>query len=179
MPLPLGHLAIGLATSETLQATDDRTTRWKLCLAVAILANLPDVDVILGLLWQGNGNLFHRGPTHSLAFALLAGYIASQLWRLGRHIPRLNFTLCFSLVFSHVMADLLLTTAPVSLFWPLHVYWSPGMSDWGTVVHAVVFQGIQDAGILVACAIYLSILKLMRGAPIHQRVPARSRQRFK
>lgn len=179
MPLPLGHTAIGLATYETLQETGQHHSRWGIFIFITILANLPDVDVILGLLLQGNGNLFHRGPTHSLIFSLLAGYIASHLWRLWERIPRMRFPLCFSLVFSHVLADMLFTTAPVSLFWPFQVYWSPGFSGWGMVAHAVLFQSIRDAGIIVVCALYVLILRLLRGNLKMQWVPAMVRLRWK
>jgi membrane-bound metal-dependent hydrolase YbcI (DUF457 family) len=178
MPLPLGHAAIGLAACETFQPADARRSRLGTFLMAVTLANLPDADILLGLLVQGNGNLFHRGPTHSIVFALLAGYIASHVWRLGPRFPRLGFPLCFSLVLSHVLADMVLTSAPVSLLWPLHVYWSPGISDWGSVTYAVVFQSIQDAGILVACTIYLSILRLMRTGLKRQHAPL-PRRRFK
>lgn len=180
MPLPLGHTAIALATYDTIQDTDQsRSSRWRIFIAITILANLPDVDVILGLLLQGNGNLFHRGPTHSLFFALLAGYIASHLWRLGEQIPRLGFALCFSLVFSHVLADMMLTSAPVSLFWPFQVYWSTGFSDWGTVTYEVLFQSIRDAAIIVVCALYVLMLRLMRGNLNRQWVPSMVRRRWK
>ena len=179
MPLPLGHTAIALATYETVQDTDQRRSRWGIFVFVTILANLPDVDVILGLLFQGNGNLFHRGPTHSLLFALLAGYIASHLWRFWERIPRFGFLLCFSLIFSHVLADMMLTAAPVSLFWPFQVYWSPGFSSWGTVAYAVLFQSIRDVGIIVACALYVLILRLLRGSLKGPWVPALVRRRWK
>ncbi|MBC2737568.1 MAG: metal-dependent hydrolase [Desulfobacteraceae bacterium] len=171
MPLPLGHAAIGLAAYETVQNSDLRRSRWRTFAFVSLLANLPDVDVILGLLLQGNGNLFHRGPTHSLFFALLAGYIASHLWRLGERIPRLGFPLCFGLIFSHVLADMMFTAASVSLLWPFQLYFSPGFSGWGRVVHAVLFQSIQDVGIIAACGLYIGLLRVARGVCKGQRVP--------
>ena len=180
MPLPLGHTAIGLATYETFQTADQRTSsRWGVLIAITVLANLPDVDILVGLLLRGNGNVFHRGPTHSLLFALLAGYSASQLWRLWGRVPRLGFALCFGLVFSHVLADMVFTTAPVSLFWPFQVYWSPGVSDWGAVAYAVVFQSIQDAAIIMSAAIYGGVLRLLRGNLKGPWVPARVRRRWK
>jgi len=179
MPLPLGHTAIALANYETVQDIDQRPYRLRIFMFITILANLPDVDIILGLMFHGNGNLFHRGPTHSLLFALLAGYLASHLWRLWGRIPQLGFPLCFSLVFSHVLADMLFTTAPVSLLWPFQVYWSPGFSGWESVAYAVLFQSIRDAGIIVACVLYVFILRLLRGYLKGQRVPAMVRRRWK
>jgi membrane-bound metal-dependent hydrolase YbcI (DUF457 family) len=129
---------------------------------MTLLANLPDVDVLFGLLIHGNGASLHRGPTHSLLFALLAGYLASNAWRLWRHIPRFGFGLCVTLVFSHVAADMLLTNAPVSLLWPLELHVVPGHSGWGKVIDMVLFQSIQDAGIIVGSLIYVLVLRYFR-----------------
>ncbi len=162
MPLPLGHTAIGLATFKTMDHTASRGSNWKLLVWLTLLANLPDIDVIPGLLLQGNGNLFHRGPTHSLLVALASGWLASWVWRFSRHIPRLAFRTCFMIVFSHVLADMLFTAAPVSLFWPLEVYWSDGSSGWGQIARALVFDSFRDFGILLGVSVYIGILALIR-----------------
>lgn len=172
MPLPLGHIAIGLATHASIQHTGLPRSRPGTFALVAILANLPDVDILLGLLVQGNGNLFHRGPTHSLLFAILTGYIAANLWRLWARLPRLAFALCFSLVFSHVLADMLLTRSPVSMLWPFQLHWSPGVSGWGTVVQTVLFQSIHDGGIILCGVLYLCLLRIVRETFKAQRVTA-------
>ena len=179
MSLPLGHAAIGLATYETFQHNDHDHSRWSAFALITILANLPDVDIIVGLLFAGNGNFFHRGPTHSLLFALLAGYAAANLWRLWGRIPRLGFPLCFGLIFSHVLADMVLTTSPVSLLWPFQLHFSPGFSGWETVVHAVLFQSIRDGGIIVACVLYTALLSLLRGASGGSWVQATIRRRWR
>jgi membrane-bound metal-dependent hydrolase YbcI (DUF457 family) len=179
MPLPLGHTAIGLATYETAQNSDHSDSRWGAFILIAVLANLPDIDIVLGLLFHGNGNLFHRGPTHSLLFAVLAGYAASHLWRLWDRVPRLGFPLCFGLIFSHVLADMLLTTSPVSLLWPFQLYLSPGFSGWDTVVHAVLYLSIRDGGIIAACVLYIGFLRVLRGAFKRSRAPVFIRRRGK
>jgi len=163
MPFPIGHTAIGLAAFESAQSPPVRGSRLEQIFFITLLANLPDLDVLAGLIVQGNGAAFHRGPTHSLLFALIAGYGASQIWRLWRPIPKAGFGLCSLLIFSHVVADMFLTTAPVSLFWPLEIYWSPGHSSWGQVVDMVLFQSYQDAGIAVAAVLYVLALRYIRG----------------
>jgi membrane-bound metal-dependent hydrolase YbcI (DUF457 family) len=164
MPFPIGHTAIGLAAVETAQSPPTLCSRLSQILFITLLANLPDLDVLVGLIVKGNGAAFHRGPTHSLLFALMAGYGASQLWRLWRRIPKFGFSLSSLLIFSHVVADMFLTAAPVSLFWPLEIYWSPGQSSWGQVVDMVLFQSYQDAGIAVAAVLYVLALRYVRGA---------------
>lgn len=177
MPLPLGHTAIGLATYDTIQDAESNHSRVAIFILITILANLPDVDILIGLLFRGNGNLFHRGPTHSLLFALAAGLAASRLWRVWGRIPRLGFGICFSLVLSHVLADMLFTSAPVSFFWPFEVYWSSGFSGWGNVVSAVLYQSIRDAGLIAACALYVFSLRLLRSSLRRRQVPAIIRRR--
>jgi len=164
MPFPIGHTAIGLATFETAQSPSARGSRLAPVLFITLLANLPDLDVLAGLILQGNGAVFHRGPTHSLLFALVAGYAASHLWRLWHRIPRFGFGLCSLLVFSHVLADMFLTSAPVSLLWPLEIYWTPGQNTWGQVVDMVLYQSYQDAGIAIAAVLYVLAVRMVRAA---------------
>ena len=162
MPLPIGHTAIGLATFE-LSSNRSGFQRWKRFIFITVLANLPDVDVIFGLVLTWNGNAFHRGPTHSLVFALLAGLIA---WHLGRHwlkMPELTYRLCCLLILSHVFADAIFTRLPVSFFWPLEVNWSAGHAGWTDVLHAVFLQGFQDGWILLGCAVIVILNRYARG----------------
>ena len=70
MPLPMGHTAIGLATYELSVNNNSALNRLKIIIFLAIFTNLSDLDVIVGLIIKWNGNAFHRGPTHSLVFAL-------------------------------------------------------------------------------------------------------------
>lgn len=185
MPLPLGHTAIAWATYETAVAAHFQEARPPRCVSVApiifatFLANLPDFDVLFGLLAYGNGAAIHRGPTHGLLFALLAGYLASNLWRLWRPIPRFGFGLCFFLIFSHVAADMLLTDTPVSLFWPMEIYFSSGHSGWGQVLHMVLFRSLQDAGIVIGSLIYVCMLRFFRGKRPHFADIAFAKRRIK
>ena len=81
MPLPLGHAIIGLTTQNLYSQERSVFKPWKLTLFIILLANLPDIDVLLGLIFAGNGNAFHRGATHSLLFSLVMGYAFSHAWR--------------------------------------------------------------------------------------------------
>jgi membrane-bound metal-dependent hydrolase YbcI (DUF457 family) len=151
MPLPLGHIAIGLAVHE-VGTTRSAFSRWKLFAAIVILSNLPDIDVIIGLLFHWNASAFHRGPTHSLLFALAFGFLTSRAAAIWDWIPRLGFWTCFSLILSHVAADALLSTSAVSFFWPLETNWSTGHNGWGDVVGMVLRGDEQDAWIALSCA---------------------------
>ena len=165
MPLPMGHTAIGLATYELSTNNNSKINSLKLIIFLTILANLPDFDVIFGLLIKWNGNAFHRGPTHSLIFALIMGFLASRAWKLSSQIPRITFGVCFFIILSHVLADFFFTSSPVSFFWPIEVSWSSGYSGWGDVLSSVFFKGFQDAGIIIGSAISIILIRLIKGHP--------------
>jgi membrane-bound metal-dependent hydrolase YbcI (DUF457 family) len=150
MPLPLGHIAIGLTTNEFF-SENSSFTEWRIAAYVAILANLPDIDVPAGLLLQGNGSAFHRGPTHSVLFALLAAILAANAWKLWALIPKLGFRTCFLIILSHTVADFFLTKSPVSFLWPLEVNWAGGYSGWGEVLVPVFLEAYRDAGVIIVC----------------------------
>ena len=161
MPLPIGHIAIGLATHE-LTTTRSAFSRWRLFAAIVVLTNLPDIDVIFGLLLQWNGSAFHRGPTHSLLFALVMGVLASMASSKWSWLPRLGFWACFSLILSHVAADALLSTSAVSFFWPLETNWSTGHSGWQDVVSMVLKGDVQDALISLCAAAAIIVHRAVR-----------------
>jgi len=159
MPLPLGHTVIGLTTNQLLNHGSPLAS-WKTALCAAILSNLPDLDIAAGLLIHGNGCAFHRGPTHSLLFALLAGVAAANAGRLWPRIPRMKWTTCFLIVLSHVLADFLFTQSPVSFFWPLEVHWASGFSGWGAALSPIFFEAYKDAGIVLICLLVLLAARL-------------------
>jgi membrane-bound metal-dependent hydrolase YbcI (DUF457 family) len=163
MPLPLGHAAIGWVAYDLCSKKTASLRHWRLFSLVAVLANLPDMDVLLGLLLAGNGSLYHRGPTHSLVFALLAGFLASNAWRAWHQIPKIKFGLAFLIILSHVLADLLFTTSPTSLFWPLEVHWSTGYSGWDDVMTSVFLTPLKDAGIILLSFLTVFMSRLLRG----------------
>jgi inner membrane protein len=68
----VGHVAVGLAAARAYN--DGRQPRWPVAAAWSALALLPDADVIgfpLGIHYEDAWG--HRGATHSLVFALVAG----------------------------------------------------------------------------------------------------------
>ena len=162
MPLPLAHAAIGLTTHELFSENISAFDQWKITLFVAAMANFPDVDVLLGLVFTGNGSAFHRGPTHSLIFAVFMGFFASNAWKLYSKMPRMGFGNCFLVIFSHIMADLLFTSSRVSFFWPLEVHWAEGFTNWADVMCSVFMRISRDAGIMTA-SVLLILLKWWRG----------------
>lgn len=162
MPLPLGHAAIGLATYEISSNRTSVRNRLSLLAFITFLANLPDIDVIIGLLLTGNGDAFHRGPTHSLIFSAVAALLASRLWQLWPRVPRISFISAFSIIVSHVVADFLFTDSPVSFLWPLETHCSHGIASWSDVLSSIVLKGFQDAGLIAASAMLIVLVRMVR-----------------
>ena len=162
MPLPIGHTAIGLATYELSNNNNSALNNLKIFIFLTILANMPDFDVIFGLLIKWNGNAFHRGPTHSLIFALIMGFLASRAWKFSSQIPRMSFDIYFLIILSHILADLFFTISPVSFFWPIEVSWSSGYSGWSDVLTSVFFRGYQDFVVIIGSAILIILIRFMR-----------------
>jgi membrane-bound metal-dependent hydrolase YbcI (DUF457 family) len=157
MPLPIGHAAIGFTTHSLCGENLSGVCRWKALLGILIFSNLPDVDVVLGIVFHENGNVFHRGPTHSLVFALIVGFLASRVLGLWSELPKFSFRICFLLILSHVVADFVFTSSPISFCWPIAVNWSDGYSGLRHVVNLVLFGNYQDAKIIIECA-FLTVL---------------------
>lgn len=161
MPLPLGHAAIGITAVDFLSQDDSPKLHWKLFLFAAFLANLPDIDIVIGLILHGNGSFFHRGATHSLLFALVMGFLAANGWKLCPQLPKIGFWSGFLLIFSHIVTDILFTTSPVSLLWPFEIYHSTGFSGWLDVLNSVFFKAFRDAGIIISCVFLLFLKRLV------------------
>jgi hypothetical protein len=148
----MGQAAIGFTTYSLCNGNEPGWSRWKLLLGILILSNLPDVDVALGIVFLGNGNALHRSSTHSLISAFPGGLCAYGVCRVWSRLPGLSFRTCFSLILLHLVADTLLTSSPISLFWPMAVSWTTGHSGLGEVLKLVLFGNDQDGKILIGCA---------------------------
>jgi inner membrane protein len=163
MSLPIGHATIGFTAYSLFCGNGSSLGRWKVPLGILILSNLPDVDVVLGIVLQGNGSAFHRGPTHSLIFALVAGFLACRVWELWSQWPRLSFRICFLLILSHILADSVFTSSPISFFWPVTVNWSGGHTELRHVVNLVLFGNYQDVTIIFGCSLIILLHRTLRG----------------
>src|SRR5438128_3819434 len=92
---------------------------------LVLLANLADVDFLIGLGTEGNANALHHGFTHSLAAAVFVALAVSCVWRITGSFWR-SAILCFSAYSSHLLIDLCTgtklgwnaTASGIPLFWP-------------------------------------------------------------
>ena len=162
MPAPLGHATIGLATHALYCRDQSILGSWKTLVFVVFLSNLPDIDVLVGLVVKGNGNSFHRGFTHSLFFSFVMGLLCCNAWKLWPTIPKMDFLWCFLLMLSHVLADAVFTDAPVSLWWPLETTRIEEYCGWNDVFRAVFRGAYLDMAIIFGFGTLIVINRLFR-----------------
>jgi len=164
MSLPLGHAAFGL-TAYDLTTSPGKVSvfrQWKVLAVVIILSNFPDIDVLLGLLYSGNGALFHRGPTHSLLFACFFALLYKICARKWKTLPSIGFSYSFLLISTHLLADYFFTDAPISLFWPFELSLTTGFQGWGDIVHSIIFKTSNDITIIILCATVVVFKRILR-----------------
>lgn len=91
----------------------------KLALAGAVLAMLPDADVVgfaLGIEYADTWG--HRGATHAIAFAVMVTGLIALVWREARSLSAFLF-LAFAMV-SHGLLDTLTSGGlGAALLWPV------------------------------------------------------------
>ena len=113
-----GHLGVALAVyapaGAWLLLADRAETALLGGVAVLALAMVPDCDTLID-------RIDHRGPTHSLAFALLFGLALGAF--AAPTVPEIElaafaFGVGFLAVTSHLLADVL-TPMGIRPFWPL------------------------------------------------------------
>ncbi len=125
MPTSIAHALGGFAAVEGSPLARG-WSRARVFLFCALVANLPDLDFVPGLL-VGDAGRFHRHGSHSLLAALLVS-LACALWLRWRsgasRGDAVRFAALAALVYgSHLLLDMLVTspteTSGVPLFWPI------------------------------------------------------------
>ena len=146
MASPIAHSFAGfwifLALAEELKGRLlARWRQWLLQLAVLVLlANLPDVDFLLGF-FQGNPNNAHRDFTHSLAAAVLISLALSCVWRITVSFWR-SAILYFAAYSSHLLIDFFTGT---KIGWTNTGFGMPLLWPWGKTFSSplTLFLGIH------------------------------------
>jgi len=122
MPSPLGHSLAGFVIHLCAAGKQPRR-QWPTLLLLITLANLPDIDFVVGY-FIGEHGAYHRGPSHSLIVALLIGIVLGGLigTRTGRYMaPTVLASAAYA---SHIVLDMLIGselsgTFGLQIFWPL------------------------------------------------------------
>ncbi|MBI3770090.1 MAG: metal-dependent hydrolase [Deltaproteobacteria bacterium] len=121
MAFPIAHATAGYL----VYRLDPRRARgtWPRALAFMAIANVPDVDFLVGFLF-GRPGAFHRGISHTVLAALVFGALAGTFtwWRRkDRWWPAT--LLCAAAYGSHLLVDAftsdLRDAAGAQFFWPL------------------------------------------------------------
>ncbi len=166
MPSPVAHSLLGLAigTAWIFRVADPllsvRRVLYRhrgLLFFSLVLANLPDLDFVPGIL-TGSFNAYHHGVTHSLGWILLA---ATGIWLIGKGCcpatPGSYFGMILLLLFSHLALDLITEDlspphgimiawplsdryrlSPWPVFWPLRKTTYAEMMQWHNVLAVMV-----------------------------------------
>ena len=122
MPTSVAHIITGYAALEAGTKRSGRPGIFFLFLVV-VVANLPDLDFVPGVL-VGDAGLYHRGPSHSLFAAVLVAGLAG--WAFGNRLggARRVASWTFIAYASHLALDMLLPdpsggSAGIPVLWPL------------------------------------------------------------
>lgn len=118
MPTILSHAAVPLALGLGLGS---RVVSRRLLIAGVAASMLPDLDVLAFRVGVAYGEVFgHRGASHSLAFALLLGLIASWAAPWLKASRRTAFLIVAASAASHGLLDMFTNGGHgVAWWWPL------------------------------------------------------------
>jgi Predicted membrane-bound metal-dependent hydrolase (DUF457). len=116
----LGHSLAGVCVASAVGG-EQVVRKRKLLILTAVLALVPDLDVIIYIAFGAMGINPHRGITHTLLFTVLAGASISLL--VGKRFDLTfakGFVLFTGVLLSHLVLDYLMGAGPgVPFFWPL------------------------------------------------------------
>jgi hypothetical protein len=154
MPSPIAHSLVGagafLALTPETGLKPLSSTLWEKreeLLFFIALANLPDLDMVVGLLLHHNAETFHGLFSHSLFGAILMALAASLIYPIGN--GRKTFLVAFSLILLHDLMDFsaspnLRDPGPgVSLFFPLSERIASPLPIFLGIQHATIQQLIS------------------------------------
>ena len=123
MSFPVAHGLVGASVVAGFARDLSPRRDWGKLLLGAAVANVPDLDYFALIKVFHFPESWHRGPLHSITFALLVGVCAA----LVLSGPWLRQTLIFwAATASHGFLDLF-SRNPVEIFWP----WSAARVDFG------------------------------------------------
>ena len=118
----VGHSLAALATGRGVATKKERALlfSWPVTLALVVLANIPDLDVVIWILFKPAGMTPHRGASHSLIFAvglaLVAWLIVSRAGKRGGFVLPIAFVLA---AMTHPVLDYFMAGGPrVPFWWP-------------------------------------------------------------
>ncbi len=110
MASPVGHSLAGLLGFFLVGENEEFFKYYsskRLMITAIIIANLPDIDFILGYLFYRDFDAVHRQFTHSFWLGFLVCIIIYSCLRFYRKIPYSFLVWLWGLYFSHILLDML------------------------------------------------------------------------
>jgi len=169
MASPVGHSLCGVLLGELLERAPAPADAWRARVAWIVLANLPDVDFLIGWIAFRDFGALHSGFTHSLLFCLAAAATVAAARRRFAFLP--PFWPALAIVGSHLVLDSAsghLLMGPgygVMLFYPfwLERLHSPIALFWGPKHHNLAeLLGLPNIlGVLWEAVVFLPPLLLV------------------
>jgi membrane-bound metal-dependent hydrolase YbcI (DUF457 family) len=121
----VGHAIGALSVWELGRRVDWAPREQGAYLLPAALAIAPDLDVVVGMLFLPAGLVSHRGPSHSLLFALGLALAGSLIWLAWQRLRQREtnwlkvFAVLFGCCLMHPVLDYLMGCGPpVPFLWP-------------------------------------------------------------
>ena len=158
----LGHIAVGAAAARWLTRGEGGAARARVTAGLAVLAMLPDIDVIGFALGVPYGAPFgHRGASHSLSVALLTGACAGFLLSRGGARPWARaLPLAIAVALSHGLLDAMTDGGlGVALLWPFTA--ARFFLPWNPIPVAPI-----GAGMFSARGLHVTVVEALEFAPL-------------
>jgi membrane-bound metal-dependent hydrolase YbcI (DUF457 family) len=117
----VGHALAGVSVASAFEHDGTMENRRRLFGLAALLSIIPDLDVLIYIAFRPLGMTPHRGITHTIVFALIAGGLMAIVCRrfLGLTYLRV-FLIVSAVLLSHSILDYLMGCGPaVPFFWPI------------------------------------------------------------
>ena len=172
----VGHVAVGIAAARAFQRAG-RPPTWRSALSWSALSLLPDADVIGFSLGVRYGDPWgHRGATHSLAAAVMAGAAVGLVApRFDRPFRR-TALFAIAVLASHGLLDTLTDGGlGAALLWPFDL--TRSFAPWRPIpVAPIGFAFLSPRGLMISLTELVLFAPLLmyglRPAALHPRVTA-------
>jgi membrane-bound metal-dependent hydrolase YbcI (DUF457 family) len=171
MPFPIVHGVVAASLFIGSQRKVSLVKDWKIIMMCVALSILPDADFVLEWIFEVPGA--HRGFTHSIAFGIAAGLLASLI--VGARTVSQRVVLVLAAI-SHALLDVLVTAQQgtgIELLWPLTDYrfklglfnyfdfhLNPRIDHWREILGQLVKVSLLEAIIMGPLFLSLIFLKL-------------------
>lgn len=152
-----------------------------LFLVILLMANLPDIDYLPGVL-MGEINAFHHWYTHTLGWIAAVAVASWLLWRRTERAGWVVFALLLAALASHLAADLFSAdgSAPYGIMalWPFtdrfyispdSIFWSLRKTTWSDVfqwynVQAALYETAVTLPVIAAVLLFKRFARVPGGS---------------